>query len=166
MSLRERLLNRPRPMAAYPLRVDDDTQARKDMEQARTLLRLLQLQGESADESAVKAAKADLAKAEAALAACYEPVTLRAMPPDDFEALIALHKPREGTEETSWNLDTFPQACLMACVESDLTEAEWGQVWKEVLSQGERGELCTAAIRVNVRVPESTLPKDWTQILG
>jgi len=65
-----------------------------------------------------------------------------------------------------WNLDTFPRACLLACVESDLTEAEWQQVMKEVLSQAELGELANAAIRVNVRVPDSTLPKDWTQILA
>lgn len=166
MSLRERLLGRPRPMATYPLRIDDDTEARKSVEQARTLLRILQMQGETAEETAVRKATKDLAKAEAALAACYEKVTLRAMPPEDFEALIGEHKPREGSEDQVWNLDTFPRACLLACVDSDLTEAEWQQVMKEVLSQAELGELANAAIRVNVRVPDSTLPKDWTQILA
>lgn len=163
MSLRERLLARPRPFDTYPLRIDDDTEPRTALERARTLLRVLQFQGEAADEGAVRAAKADLGRAEAAIAACYEPVILRAMPPDDFEALIALHKPRAGTEDTSWNSDTFPQACFRECVESDLTDAEWDRVWKEVLSHGERNELCIAAIRANVRTPDSTLPKGWTQ---
>lgn len=163
MSLRERLLNRPRPSDTYPLRVDDDTEARKELEQARTLLRLLQYQGEEANESAVQAAKADLAKAESEVAACYEHIVLRAMRPGDFETLIGQHKPREGTKDQTWNLDTFPRACLMECVESDLTEAEWEQVWAEVLNLGEQGELCNAAIRVNVRAPDSTLPKGWTQ---
>ncbi|MFC3986786.1 hypothetical protein [Streptosporangium jomthongense] len=163
MSLRERLLARPRPFDTYSLRIDDDTEPRKALEAARTTLRVLQFQGEAADESAVRAAKAALAEAEASLAACYEPVVLRAMRPDDFEALIGKHKPREGTEDRTWNLDTFPEACFRECVESDLTPAEWDQVWAEVLSAGERGELCTAAIRVNVRVPDTTLPKGWTQ---
>ncbi|MFI6883363.1 hypothetical protein [Streptosporangium canum] len=163
MSLRERLLGRPRPFDTYPLRIDDDTEVRKELERARILLRILQAQGETADESAVRAAAADLAAAEAQMAACYEQVILRAMPPDDFEALISAHKPREGSEDRVWNLETFPKACLMECVESDLTAAEWEQVWTEVLSHGERGELCNAAIKVNVRSPDSTLPKGWTQ---
>lgn len=163
MSLRDRLLNRPRPFDTYPLRIDDDTEARKDLERARTLLRLLQFQGESANEEAVRSVTADLAKAEAEMAACYEQVVLRAMRPGDFEKLIGKHKPREGTEDRTWNLSTFPRACLMGCVESDLTLEDWDQVWEEVLSDGEQGELCTAAIKVNVRVPDSTLPKGWTQ---
>ncbi|GAA4221550.1 hypothetical protein FHR32_005134 [Streptosporangium album] len=163
MSLRDRLLHRPRPADTYPLRIDDDTEIRKELERVRMLGRLLQLQGEAADESAVRAAKADLAAAETAMAACYEPVVLRAMPPDAFEALIGEHKPRPDSEDKVWNLDTFPRAVLWECIESDLTEAEWDQVWREVLSNGERVELCNAAIRVNVRVPDSTLPKGWTQ---
>ncbi|MER7126741.1 hypothetical protein [Micrococcus luteus] len=161
MSLRERLLARPRPSDTYPLRVDDDTEARAALERARTRLLLL-FQG-GVDESAVQAAKVALADAEVALAACYENVTLRAMRPEDFEHLVGEHKPREGTEDRTWNLDTFPKACLMECVESDLTPAEWDQVWRDVLSVGERAELCTAAIKVNVRAPDSTLPKGWTQ---
>ncbi|MEV4096974.1 hypothetical protein [Streptosporangium saharense] len=163
MSLRERLLARPRLADTCMLRVDDDAEARKELERARTFLRVLQFQGDAADESAVRAARADLERAEAAVAACYEPITLRAMRPGDFEALIALHRPREGTGDRAWNLETFPRACFQECVEADLTTAEWEQVWKEVLSQGERDELCTAAIRVNVRIPDSTLPKGWTQ---
>ena len=163
MSLRERLLKRPRPSDSYPLRIDDDTEARKKLEQARTLLRLLQFQGAASDESALAQAKADLAAAEVEMAACYEPVVLRAMRPGAFEKLIGKHKPRPDTDDRTWNLDTFPQACLDECLESDLTETEWDEIWTEVLSSAERVELCNAAIRVNVRVPDSTLPKGWTQ---
>lgn len=162
MSLRARLLSRPRPSDTYPLRIDDDTEVRKDLERIRTLLRLLQFQGEAADEAAVRKAKRDLAKAETKMSACYEQVVLRAMRPGDFEKLIGKHKARPDTEDQVWNLDTFPRACLMECVESDLTADELGQVWEEVLSSGEQVELCNAAIRVNVRVPDSTLPKGWT----
>lgn len=163
MSLRERLLQRPRPSDVYPLRIDDDTAARAGLERAQALLRLLQFQGEAAEESAVRAAETAVAAAEQRLAACYEQVVLRAMRPDDFDALITLHPPREGTGDRVWNLETFPRACLMECVESDLTPAEWDQVWKDVLSHAERIELCNAAIAVNARPPDSALPKGWTR---
>lgn len=163
MSLRDRLRGRGRQFDTYALRIDDDAEARKELERARTLLRILQFQGDTADESAVRSAQQDLAKAEAAIAACYEQVVLRAMRPKDLEKLKGEHKPREGTEDRLWNLETFPRACLMKTVESDMTEADWEDVWEEVLSDGERVALTNAAIRVNVRAPDSTLPKGWTQ---
>lgn len=163
MSLRERLLNRPRPSDAYPIRIDDDTQAREALEEAQSILRLLQIQGDVADVESVARAHAAVAEAEGDLKACYEPVILRALRPDDWEALIALHSPREGTEDDVWNAATFPRACLLACIESDLTEEELGQLWTEVLSKAEQVRLCNAAIRVNVRVPDASLPKGWTQ---
>jgi hypothetical protein len=164
MSLRERLLNRPRPSGSCPVRVDDDTEARKEVEQARMLLSIAELQGEAADQAAVRKARARLKKAEQALKACYEFVTVRALPPDDFEALVDAHKPRAETDDRLWNGATFPKACLLACVESDLTGEDWEHVWTTVLSNAERVELSNAAIRVNVRVPDSSLPKGWAQI--
>lgn len=164
MSLRERLLSRPRPSGSYPLRIDDDTEARKDVEQAQALLRIMEIQGGAADQGAVRKARSALKKAESRLQACYEFVTLRALPPDDFEALVGAHKPREATTDQLWNNETFPNACLLACAESDLSEQDWELVWTKVLSNAERIELSNAAIRVNVRVPDSSLPKGWAQI--
>ncbi|MFG3439938.1 hypothetical protein ACGF0J_22045 [Nonomuraea sp. NPDC047897] len=166
MSLRERLLNRPRPSDTYPLRIEDDTEPRREVEQAQTLLRILGIPGDAADQAAVRKAQAALKKAEAKLKACYEFVTLRALPADDFEALVGAHKPRPETDDRLWNNETFPKACLLACVESDLSEEDWELIWTTVLSNAERIELSNAAIRVNVRVPDSSLPKGWAQIEG
>lgn len=162
--LRERLLNRARPSGACPVRVEDDTDAREEAEQARILLNLLQMRGDAADQAAVRKARARLKKAEQALRGCYEFVTLRALPPDDFEALVADHKPRPETDDRMWNGATFPKACFLACVESDLSAEDWQHVWTTVLSNAERIELSNAAIRVNIRVPDSSLPKGWAQI--
>jgi hypothetical protein len=164
VSLRERLLNRPRPSGTCPVRVEDDTEARQEVEQARMLLNLLVMQGDAADKAAVRNAKARLKKAEQALNACYEFVTLRALRPDDFEALVDVHKPRPGTDDRTWNNETFPKACFFACVESDLLLEDWEQIWTTVLSNAERIELSNSAIRVNIRVPDSSLPKGWAQI--
>lgn len=166
MTLRERLLNRPRPSGTCPVRLDDDTEARKDVEQARILLNILEMQGDAADGTATRKARNRLKKAEEDLRACYELVTLRALAADDWEALVDAHKPRPGTDDRLWNGETFPKAAFLACVESDLTEQEWEHVWTAVLSSAERIELSNAAIRVNVRVPDSSLPKGWALMEG
>lgn len=166
MSQRERLLNRPRPSGTYPLRVDDDTEAREEVEQARTVLNTLEIHGDAADQAAVRKAKEALKKAKAKLKDCYEFVTLRALPADDFEALVSAHKPRPETDDRLWNNETFPKACLLACAQSDLSEEDWELIWTTVLSNAERIELSNAAIRVNVRVPDASLPKGWAQIEG
>lgn len=164
MSLRERLLNRPRPSGRYPLRIDDDSDAREEVERARRVLTMLLMQG-GAEEAALRRARTAVKKAEQKLSSCYEFVTLRALPPDEFEALVAAHKPRPETDDRMWNDETFPKACLLACVETaDISQEEWEQLWATGLSNAERIELSNAAIRVNVRVPDSSLPKGWAQI--
>ena len=164
MSQGDRLLARPRLSGEHPIRVEDDTQARRDVEQARTLLQILRIQGDAADEGAVSNAKADLARAQKTLHACYEWVPLRAMEAAAFETLMGEHKPRTGTEDKLFNRDTFPRACLLACDESGRSEADWEHIFKHVLSGPERAELCNAAIRVNARTPDESLPKGWAQI--
>lgn len=165
MSLRERLLGRPRPFGDVPLRVDDDTEAREEAERARRVLFMLQVEG-GADEAALRRARTALTKAEKKLRACYEFVRVRALIADDFEALVAAHKPRPGTDDKMWNLDTFPRACFLSCVESDMSEEEWEQQWATGLSNAERIELGNAAARVNIRTPDESLPKGWAQIEG
>ncbi|MGR6922548.1 hypothetical protein ACU635_50555 [[Actinomadura] parvosata] len=159
-SLRERLLNRPRPSGEVPLRITDDTAAREDVERERRLLAMLQLQG-GVEEAVLRRARAAVAKAEKKLRACYEFITVRALVPEDFEALVALHPPRPDTKDQMWNRDTFPKAAFFACVESDMSAEEWEQTWASGLSSAERIELGNAAIRVNIRTPDESLPKGW-----
>lgn len=164
MSQGDRLLNRKRLSAEHPIRIEDDTEARREVEQARTLLQILQIQGDSADEAAVRKARAALKRAEKKLRDCYEWVPLRAMEADDFEVLVGKHKPRPDTKDEIWNNETFPRACLLACDESGRSEADWESIFKSVLNGPEQLELCNTAIRVNARTPDQSLPKGWAQI--
>ena len=146
------------------MRIDDDTEAREEVEQSRMLLNLLQAHGATADQAAIQKARAQLKESEATVRGCYEFVTLRALPADDWEALVNAHKPRPDTDDRIWNGKTFPKAVFLACVESDLSAEDWEHVWTTVLSDAERIELSNAAVRVNVRTPDSSLPKGWAQI--
>jgi hypothetical protein len=163
VSQRERLLSRKRPSDVYTLQVDDDTEPRKKLGEARAMLRLLQAQGEEAEETAVRAARETLAEAEAEVAACYEDIVLRALKPRDFEKLIGKHKPRPDTDDVTWDQETFPGACFLACAESDMGEADWERFLVDNVSDAEQADLYAASVRVNVRLPEPSLPKGWTQ---
>ncbi|MGP4092925.1 hypothetical protein [Nonomuraea sp. KM90] len=163
MSKGDRLLSRPRLSAEHPIRIDDDTEARREVEQAQFTLALLRTQGDP-DEAAVRKAKAALKRAEAKVRACYEWIPLRAMEVDDYEALVGEHKPRPDSADEIWNNATFPRACLLACDESGRSEADWEHIFKHVLSGPEQIQLCNTAIRLNVRTPDESLPKGWAQI--
>lgn len=160
----DRLLARPRLSGEHPIRIEDDTEARRDVEQARTLLQIMQIQGGATDEAAVGKAKADLKEAQRRLRACYEWIPLRALEVDDFEKLVGKHKPRPGTSDEIFNNETLPKACLLACDESGRSEADWEHIFTHVLNGPEQLELCNAAIRVNARTPDESLPKGWAQI--
>lgn len=94
--------------------------------------------------------------------------TFRALAPKEWSDLLALHGPREDKSE-AFNVDTFPQACVAACLvrvknadgdELEFTEADVESLWDEVLSQGQRNELFGAAWEANtgrVSVPFSRL---------
>ena len=161
---KDRLLTRSRLSGEHPIRIDDDTEARQEVDQATRLLQILQIQGDAVDQSAVRKAKADLARAKKKLRACYEWIPLRAMEADAFEALMGEHKPRPETNDRLFNRDTFPKACLLATDASGRSEADWEHIFKHVLSGPEQSALCNAAIRVNARTPDESLPKDWTSI--
>lgn len=159
--LRERLLNRTRPTAAFPLRVDDDTAAAATVAEAQ--MGLLLAAGTDRESEAREALQA----AQAALHACYESITLRAMRPEDFEALADAHPPREGnSDDDAWNTDTFPLAVFLACAPPDLTAEEWQAFLEESVSDAEQAGLLTMAVAVNARTVDPSVPKDWTQILS
>ena len=164
MGLRERLRNRPRPGVPVRLQVDDPREAERHLEEALIGLRLAQTRG--ADEQAVDGLRAGVEAARVAVETCFEEVRVTAMPPEDLEALIGAHPPREDGEDESWNRDTFPRALLLECLPDDMTADEW-QAWLRVhCSDGEIAVFEAAALRINVRAPEGTLPKGWTQSLA
>jgi hypothetical protein len=157
---RERLLARRRPTTIHQLAVEDDVVAVAELGAAKDAVDTARFRSDDGAQQAVTDAEKRLKAARAAVEACYEPVTLTALPPAEFEALIA--KPefaaRDGKEER-WNADTFPRACFLACVDtSDLTADEWAGFVDGSLSQGEREALFLAAVGVNARWPSGAVP--------
>jgi hypothetical protein len=112
--------------------------------------------------------RARVADAQAALDAqpCIE-VTLRPLPPPEWEALVELHAANEEQQARGmqWNPTTFRPALLAACVvppegEDALSAEEWEQLVKDgQLATGEYNALCNAAVQVNLRAPASAVGK-------
>lgn len=158
-SQRDRLLGRTRPTVTHNLRVDDDTDARALVEAAREALSLALMRIDDRAEQAQAEAEERLGKARDVLAACYEPVVIRAMEPKRFEALVAEHPARKDHDER-WNEETFGRALFLASVVGELSREEWEQVLDEQCSEGEQNGLFLDAKLVNARMPDGSVPKD------
>jgi hypothetical protein len=157
---RERLLARKRPTFDYQLAVVEDADAVAELSAAKEAFDTAEYRADEGAEQAVTEAEARLEKARKAVEACYEPVTLTAMPPTDFEALLAKpeYAARDGKDER-WNADTFPRAVFLTCVEDEaLTAEEWVAFTDGSLSQGERESLFMAAVALNARWPSGAVP--------
>lgn len=160
----ERLKNRSLPTDTYWLQVDDTTEPGRALAEARDQLRTRLLIDASAED--VDKAREAVKAAEAALKACYEPITVTALEPGAWEDLIKEHPPREGhPDDDVWNTDTLPRAAFLACAPKEWTPAEWEAFLDHKLSPAEREGLYITAVAVNARVPDPTVPKDWTGIL-
>jgi hypothetical protein len=157
---RARLLARKRPTVDYQLAVVDELDAVAELAAAREAFEVAQLRVDDGAETAVVEAEKRVEQARKAVEACYEPVTFTALPPVEFEALVAAHPSREGKEE-QWNGDTFPPACFLACVDTaELSADEWAEFVQASVSQAERVALFAAAIGINARWPNGSIPND------
>lgn len=163
MSLKKRLTGRALPSFTYRIRVDDTSAAEKALTEAQAEFQLAHISG---DADRIDTAKKAVVDAEKALNSCYEAIVLTAMRPDEFEALVDAHPVRQNTDDEAWNMSTFPKACFLACAPKDLTTEEWDTFLSESCSEGERTSLFNAAIAVNVRIPDPTVPKGLMEILG
>lgn len=159
MSRRDRFRTRGRPSASYLLPVDDMAAAARAVRLAGERLNVTYLRRDEDAAQAVEQARQGLDQAQEQLEACYEPLVLTALAPDDFELLIAEHPPREGTSDEKYNPETFPTACFLACAPADLPEAEWRAFLTSNVSLLERDELLELAVAVNVRKIDGALPK-------
>lgn len=162
-ALRDRLLQRERPVATYPCRVAsvEETQA---AEQALALARKAAMAVNADDKAAARKAKKVLEEAEARRGACYEQIRLRALPPQEFEALgDAYPVPEDADEQTRRAADErYLHAVFLASVEGDgMTEDDWTSFVHESLSTGERNDLYNLAIAINgrVRALDPSVPK-------
>lgn len=165
-TLRERLLGRQRPTAEINLAIEDTTPLAREVALAEEAWRSTHLMmfGDDRDKS-IKQAKRDLDRAISKLDGAYAKVTVRAMPPEEFEALVAAHPPRADKELPDedkgevWNSATFPRALFLACADGELSRNEWEKFLDDQCSQAERDQLYLAAQVVNTRAPGYAVPK-------
>lgn len=153
MGLKDRLATRKRPFITHRLRIDDDTAARAELAAAQAV----------GDETRTAAA-------QAVVEACYEQFVITALPPgprrnpqpDDpinLETLLKQHPPLTDQKQI-FNPITFVPALLAACIESEITEAEWAEYTTTgTLSTGEAMDLFNVAWEINYRVPSADLKK-------
>ncbi|MEV8636512.1 hypothetical protein AB0395_33180 [Streptosporangium sp. NPDC051023] len=159
--LRERLQQRALPLDVWWVRIDPldvVAKAKEVLEEAEDALRVTQV---TAEEGApeLAAAMERVERARVAVAACYEPVTVLALDPTEYEALLKEHPPQ--TKEAAWG-PGFGRALLLEGVQGDMDRDEW-VVWLDSrLSHGERVEAYNLALSVNVRVLDPGIPKGWT----
>jgi hypothetical protein len=176
-SQRDRLLRRPRPSLPFPIQVDDPAEARRRLAEVRRLARQAMLRHEE-DTDEYRAAAAELAKAEAAVDACYEVVTLTAMPPAAYELAKTEHPPtaeqiaeaqRREQLPPDCNEDTFPPFVLAAGCNNGMTVEDWEAFLTEHCSDGEATELRVVILGLNERprmAESAVLPKGWTTTLS
>jgi hypothetical protein len=167
-SQRDRLLARPLPSLPYPILVVDPSEARAAVEAHRSARQAL-LRAEEGTPAYV-VAEAGLAEAQAAADACYETVTLTALPPADYEQLKSEHPPTaaqvaaaeaEQVRPPDADPDTFVPSLLAASAGSDMTAEHWSTFLAEHCSDGERQELRVAVLGLNERArwADPMLPK-------
>jgi multidrug efflux pump subunit AcrA (membrane-fusion protein) len=191
---RGRLLSRPRPSVGYPVQVVDRetlTAAQADLAAAQAEQRQVVLAAKPKTSAARRLADKRLAAAQAAADACYEVITLTALPTSGeitAETLAAAHPPtdeqmaaaRKNRDEAarrgeplppwpSWNEDTFRPALLAACSDNGMSEEDWRVFLAERMSAGEVRGLWLACLAVNERervADPLVIPKGSTAMLS
>lgn len=145
MGLTDRLATRKRPTTTHSLRIDDDKVARSELAAAVA----------AGDEARIVAARL-------AVEACYEQLTLTALPPVKFETLLEDHPPPPAEKaQKMFNPATFVPALLAACVDSDVDEATWTEYTTTgAMTIGEKAALFQAAWDINYREPSADLLKE------
>lgn len=166
MGLADRLRARKVPTEVVRLPIDPAqyAQAERELEAATWTLEEARARG-SADLADLQA-RVDSARVALATCECEE-LTLRALPPAEWEELLGLHPPTEEQRAAGaqWNVTTLRAPLLALSVvaaegDETLSEADWEQLAKaSALASGELTALFNAAISLNVRAPSSAVGK-------
>lgn len=155
----QRLLKRGLPKHVHHLRAASPEETAASLEavrEAKEHLELASIRMDGGADAARQAAEAELVAAREQLASCYEPVTIRALKPTEYEALAAKYK--DENDAAGIDQDSLGRAAFLAGVEGDLTEEDWLTVLDQC-SQGERGTLFIAALVLNARTTDGSIPK-------
>lgn len=157
-----RLLKRKLPQVVHHLRAvepEEEAAARRAVADAREALAIASYRVDDKAAEVIEAAQAELDQKRAALAACYEPVAITAMPPAEFEEFVKGHPPRDGHDEP-YNPLTLNPELFLACVQGDYTREEWETGIIPQLSKGEWTGLQIDCVAVNGRTSDGAIPKD------
>lgn len=163
MGLKDRLASRQRPQETFPLRMDfgsESEQAEREFAAAVAALAAARERGLPDLGALTRRVEAARERRES----FYEFLTVQALPPDEFDDLIAAHPATEeqrGKDARAvWNHTTFVPALLAACIDSDMTADDWAEITsKGPVATGEVGALFRAAMQVNDRTPDPTVGK-------
>lgn len=166
MGLADRLRARNLPTETVALPLDPQAYTRAERELLAATVSLDEARADGVADLTALQARVDAAQAELDGCEC-EMITLRALPPVEWEALLDLHPPTEEQRALGalWNIATFRPALLALSVvvaegEAPLSEADWEQMSKAgALAAGELNALFNAAVGVNFRTPSSAVGK-------
>lgn len=166
MGLRDRLRERQLPQATIGIRIDwsqDSYELHRRLEAVESMLSEATVAG----ADSVSALTAQAEELRGRVHACYEHLTVKALPAHELEALVTAHPPtEEQSKETpgaTFNSTTFFPALLAACVE----DGEDEEGWRELMESGdlaisEINALIATAMSLNDRSPSVVLGKGST----
>lgn len=164
-SLRDRLAAKSARRVVVPIQLSEPGQAQARVERAAQALNLVQLEHVKSSEAeraaAAQAAQDEVDAARAAVAEHYLEVELRAMHPDEWEALVAAH-PAAKDSEDPWDWGKVLPAALAECAtDESLRDGDW---WAAELASGrwtwgDVQALRMAVLHVNTRTPDVLVPK-------
>lgn len=166
MGLADRLRARKLPTETVQLPLDPLAYERAERELMAATIALEEARNRGSVDLTELQLRVDGAQATLDECEC-EQITLRALPPAEWEALLDLHPPTEEQKAKGalWNTTTFRPALLAASMvpakdEEPLAEADWEQLAKGgALAAGELNALFNAAVEVNFRSPSSAVGK-------
>ncbi len=155
-----RLLKRKLPTVVHHLRAVEpevERAARAAAQKARDARDDAEMSLDDDQADQVAAAQAVLDEANAALAACYEPVTIQALPPEEYEDLVGAHPAKDKDEP--FDVEAVSPELFYRGVQGDLMREEWVGILTSQVSQAERLGLFGDALTVNARAVSGDIPK-------
>lgn len=129
MTLRDQLAAKQRRRVSYPVQVADPEPAQQRAAVAHQALAAAEVNGRATPDE-IAALQADYDTAQADAEACFVGVDFDALPPADFEALIAAHTLEDGKDAGIDRARLMPALAAACAVDESLRDESW---WAEQL---------------------------------
>ena len=166
MGLRDRLKERQLPQATIGIRIDW-SQNSFDLHRRLEVAEAMLAEATVAGAESIADLTGQVEGLREQVEACYEHLTVKALPAHELEELLGEHPPTEDQAreepDLTFNRDTFFPALLAACV----VDSEDAEGWRELMDSGdlavaEINSLIGTAMRLNDRSPSVVLGKGST----